>query len=143
MSDKDYLVQQLAYQILHTKWDSDGNPLAAPASGIEQVGTGEVRLDLEIRGIVHNLRRQIWVDQGAWTAKILAEIEHQAAALDVNKLITDRVKAELESCMRRIEEMTRESVADFVQAAVYDRIGDLPRQVAQKTAERLVAEIVK
>lgn len=144
MSDQDrnYLVQQLAYQVLHQKWDGDGNPLKTPTPGIEQVGTGDVRLDLEIRGMVSNMRRQIWVDQGAWTKKIMAEIERQAAEIDVNAIITNEVRGHLNVTLRDLEKLITAKVNEYITSAVYDRIESL-RGVVRDIAEKLIKKITK
>ncbi len=142
MNDREYLIQQLAHQILHAKYDSTGAPLGKPTPGVEQVATGDIRLDLEIKGMVTNMRRQIWVDQGAWTAKIVAEIERQATEIDVAAIIEKRVREELNRTLRDLESMVAKEISSYIADAVYGRVEYL-KSTVREMAEKLVDGIRK
>lgn len=142
MNDRNYLVEQLCYQILHMRYDEQGKPLGKPHRGIEQVATGDVRLDLEIKGMVMGMRKQLWMDQGAWTSKIVAEIERKAAEIDVGAIIAKRVSEEVSRTVRDLEQLVAKKVDEYITSAVYDRVESL-RNVVRDIADAMIKRITK
>lgn len=136
--DREELIITMAHQILGMEYDSrDGSPVRRPLPGID--GAGGARLEVEIKGMVQNMRRQIWLDQGAWTKRIVEEIEKQAAEIDLDKHIAERVRAEMLHSLGELDKIVKKAVED----AVRERLGNLPALVASAVAERMVEERFK
>lgn len=133
--DREELIITMAHQILGMEYDSrDGSPVRRPLPGID--GAGGARLEVEIKGMVQNMRRQIWLDQGAWTKRIVDEIEKQAADLDLDAVIAQRVAQALQQAINNVER----HVETLVKEAVRERLGDVPSLVAAAVADRMVGE---
>lgn len=138
-NDRERMVQMLARQVLSMREPDGSTPRATP--GIERAGGATVEID--IRGMVHNIRRQIWIDSAQLNAWVTEEIERQAGAIDLRAEVAKVVKAEISQAISGLAVRAREVVGGIVRDEIHRRIGELPARIARKLTTKLWDEAFK
>jgi predicted ATPase len=136
VNDREHMVQMLARQVLAMP-NADGSE---PAVSGRIADAGHATVEIEMRGIIHNIRRQIWVDGAAINKRICDEIDRQAAEVDMQAEITKAVRAEITSVLHNLVATVRTRVNRLVEDSIDKQIGTLPQRIARKFADRLWRE---
>jgi hypothetical protein len=131
--DREYLIQHLAHQILGMRAPDGSRPV--PSSGVTDAASATV--SIELAGLVQRMRHQLWIDTSAWTAKIVAEIERQAAEIDLDKVVAAAVAREISRTLAEIDHRVREEVSKLVGNEIRERLAKFPERLARKLAGKL------
>lgn len=138
MNDREHMVQMLARQVLSMR-DPDGNE---PRVSHGVADAGHATVNVEIRGMVSNIRRQIWIDSAAINAKVVAEIERQAAEIDLDAEIVRVAREEMQRALRDLAQTVRKHVDSRVAEKVYEYVGRLPDKLAAKLTRKFWNEVL-
>ena len=127
--DTEYLARQLAGLVLT---DDPGR------GGMEQAGRGDVTATIEMRGMTQTIRRHILLDHVRVGAKVAEEIERQTASVNIDALIAETVRAEVDRCRAYMANTVREAVKACVERHIASAVETVTKGIARSVSDRLV-----
>ena len=122
--NREYIIRQLAHAVLETDRGAIDRVQSADAAGSGEVSA---HLDIEMRGMVQTIRREILLQHVDLAGTIADEIERQSKDVDLRSLVAGAVTRGLHQAReqiaadiaRRTCEVFRKAEAEKWEALVY------------------------
>jgi hypothetical protein len=129
--DTEYLARQLAGLVLADAGDTGRLDSA-----------GFARVSVELRGMTQGIRREILLDHVSLASSIADQIEQQTEAANLDQLVRDTVKREVERLTGQVESIVRESVKRAVETRIQGAVSRATEVIARDAADRIIGAVV-
>lgn len=129
--DREYTIRLLAEQVLNL---SGREPQARhPPHELT-----DARVHVELRGMVHNLRKQIWIDHAAVAKAVGDKLEEAMSQESLEKIVAEEVAREVADIRRTIQQTIKKVITEQVSAEVRTQCGDFPQKLVAKLYRSMI-----
>lgn len=111
----------------------------AAADGVRVPGltSAEARVEIELKGMVHGLTRRIMIENAAITQMVIEQVEAAAKNINLAEVVRQEIKRAGETLRETVATLVRSEIRKRIENEVAEKLGDRPRQLASKLAERM------
>ena len=127
--ETEFVIRQLAGMILA----DDGRP-----HRVDDAAGGDVLLHVEMRGMMHTIRREIMCDHASMAAKVADEIERATGAINLDALIKEEVARAVAAAQREV----RQTITDAVRATIARGIEHAVAHATKGIADRACRAVI-
>lgn len=125
--DQEHIARELAHTLLA---NLDDRPAHI---------SGRAEVHVELRGMVHGIRRQLLVDHARVALQIADEIERQTKEVDLDAIVRAAVAREVRSIRGKIDEIVHREIASAVEAQVKIATNVAAREIGQRAVDELLS----